>query len=1053
MSRLPPKHAWEDPAVIGIDRLPGRSVIAGRAGLDPQESDDDYRLNLSGEWTFDWYQGTGDQDPVALGRAGARSSRRVSVPGVWQLQGYGTPYYLANTYPPALGRRRGRIPDIDPDANEIGVQTRTFSLPAGWLDRRTTIVFEGVKAGMYLFVNGQFAGYTQGSFLVAEFDISALVTPGDNTVTAVVYRYTDGSYLEDQDMWFFSGVFRPVWLNSEPVNAVRDLWVRPEISAPWDQGTFRCEVDLHIASHVRRDLGVAVYLRHPGVSEWILAAATDLDAGRDRVELIVPVPEPLLWSAETPHLYEVAAALTSGDQILHVKSTRTGMRDVTIADEQLVVNGRPVVLTGVNRHDFDPDHGWAVPQHRYRHDLVKAKQLNINAIRTSHYPNPQILYDLCDELGLYVMDECDLETHGVRRKNIPGDNPMWTEAVVDRMQRMVLSDRNHPSIIMWSLGNEAGEGGESGGNFVAMKQAALELDDSRPFHYEGDHNPAISDVVSRMYATADQLATLGRHETLRPAPSTRITNRFLTDDKLLTPELLAGRPVLLCEYAHAMENSLGNLAEYIDVFYRYRNLAGGFIWDYIDQSIHRVASDGTDQWLYGGDFGDHPTHRYFCANGILAADRSEQPAAREVFWAYRKLVVSAVDPARGRYRLTNRYVFTDADRFEPTVVVAVDGAEVARQVVTPASLAPGESRDWDVPEAIPPADSADADVTVRIEFSALDDSVAVRRGDLAAFDEFSLSVRAPAVPALRDGSTGVNVQADGEVLVVRAGATEFRVDPADGSIQRWVVDDTHVLTSPLRRNYWRALTDNDRGFGNFDPRLQRIAVDYSWRDPSVSVTRFDQVPFDGGVRLVFQLKSRRFHGGLLWYDFRGDGSVIAHHELVPRKDMIRLGFTLQVPDAERVRWFGKGPHENYIDRCRGAVTGIHDLPLAELPHDYMRPQENGNRTAIRWLEVAGSWGTLRAADVTGELLGFTAWPYTQEALDAAEHIHDLTHTRQVTVNIDRKQRGVGGDSPGLAQLLPPYRMPAGSPQSVTMLLSALGSAAPRSSRTAPPPAG
>lgn len=1033
-SRLP-DDAWTDPAVFAVNRLPGRSVITGRAGLDPAPADQDFRLDLSGEWRFDWHQGTHGLDPSALGEEGVTGEDRISVPGVWQLQGFGIPYYLANTYPPAIGKRTSRIPDIDPDANEIGVYSRDFSLPATWGDRRTTVVFEGVKAGLALFVNGSFVGYTQGSFLPAEFDLSAVVSPGRNVLTAVVWRYTDGSYLEDQDMWFFSGIFRPVWLNSEPVDGIRDLWVKPTLAPPYRDGQLSVHVDLAPVSAVRGQTSVDVYLRDPGAHEWRQVGTIDVTGREHQVSIEVEVPDALTWTAETPHLYEVAVALRTGDAIRHVKSTRTGIRSVEIKDEQLLVNGRRIMLKGVNRHDFDPDHGWAVPSHRYRHDLVKAKQLNINAIRTSHYPQPQQFYDMADELGLYVMDECDLETHGVRRKNVPGDNPMWTDAVVDRMERMVLADRNHPSIIMWSLGNEAGEGGPDGGNFVAMKKAARALDDTRPFHYEGDHNPAISDVVSRMYATAEQMARLGRHQELKPAPTTMLTNRFLTDDKPLTPQIMAGRPVLLCEYAHAMENSLGNFAEYIDVFYRYRNMAGGFIWDYIDQSIHQVAPDGTDRWLYGGDFGDSPTHRYFCANGILKADRSEHPAAREVFWGYRSLVVDLVDAATGTYRLTNRHSFTDADRFEPRVEVLVDGELALSRALPPESLGPWDSRTWVVPQAIPAPGWQDGDVVVRFSFTALDDGPAVARGDVVAFDEFELGHAIPPLPQGGDADSVV-IETAGEQALVTAGRSQFQVSLSDGFITSWQVDGNEVLAGPVRRNYWRALTDNDRGFGNFDPRLERFAIDRSWQSPKVSVDRFTVVEGTEAVRLVFQLSSRVFRNGLLWYDFLPDGSVIAHHELTPRKDMIRLGFTMELPDVDRVRWYGKGPHENYIDRLQGARTGIHDLPLDELPHDYMRPQENGNHTRVRWLEASGHWGTLRADDVTGDRLGFTAWPYTQEALDAAEHIHELERTRQVTLNIDRQQRGVGGDSPGLANLLPPYRMPKGERREVTVRLSA-----------------
>jgi len=999
--------SWQDPAVFGINRLRGRAVIAGRSRL--QAADDPARIDLAGPWAFDHHRGIGGLDPVALGHQGA-AGPDIEVPGVWQLQGYGIPYYLANTYPPGIGKRASRIPDIDPDRNEIGVYTRTVDIPAGWAGRRTLIVFEGVKAGMALFVNGTFAGYTQGSFLPAEFDLTAHVRPGRNTITCVVYRFTDGSYLENQDMWVFSGIFRPVWLHSEPVAHIRDLVVTPRLAAPYTDG----ELEVQVETSAPPGATVHLFLRRPGADAWEQVA--ELPAAAEVTQRIA-VPSALTWTAETPHLYEVAAQLGVAGEPVHVKSTRTGIRSIEIVDEQLRVNGVRIMLKGVNRHDFDPDHGWAVPARRYREDLLKAKSLNINAIRTSHYPNPQQFYDVCDELGLYVMDECDLETHGVRRKNVPGDNPLWTAAVVDRMERMVLADRNHPSIIMWSLGNEAGTGGPDGGNFVAMKRAALAIDDTRPFHYEGDHNPAISDVVSRMYATAEQMAVLGRHEALTPSPAAAVTNRFLTDDKPLTPELLAGRPVLLCEYAHAMENSLGNFAEYIDVFHTYPNLAGGFVWDFVDQSIRR-----DDHWLYGGDFGDHPTHRYFCANGILAADRHEHPSAREVFWGYRNLVVEAVDARDGRFRLTNRHSFTDAAHFTPTVELRV-GGELLRQVdLEPLSVPPWGTHEWHLPQAVPPQDG---EAVVRFVFTSRQDAPGVPAGSVVAFDEFEVIGARP----LRTAVPGPAPVLTGDV--VTAGPSRLEFDPQDGALVSWQVDGAEILAGPLRRNYWRALTDNDRGFGNFDPRLQRWLVDTSWRDVAVRVRRRQSGRAGDAMKVVFALSSRLFARGLLTYEVLPDGSVIAHHELVARKPMLRLGFSLRLPDLQRVRWYGKGPHENYIDRNHGAWTAVHDLPLAQLHHDYMRPQENGNRTRVRWLEAHTGAGVLRAEDVTGGLLGFTAWPYSQEALDAAEHIHELPHTPDVTLNIDRQQRGVGGDIPGVAALLPPYRMPAGHRYEVT----------------------
>jgi len=374
--------------------------------------------------------------------------------------------------------------------------------------------------------------------------------------------------------------------------------------------------------------------------------------------------------------------------------------------------------------------------------------------------------------------------------------------------------------------------------------------------------------------------------------------------------------------------------------------------------------------------------------------------------------------------LINRHSFTDAAAFTPWAEVRVDGELVRRTSLEPVAVPPWGRREWHVPEAVPPAGR---EAVVRFTFTALHDRPGVPAGSVVGFDEFEV-----AGPRQRPVAHGPAPLVKGDV--VTAGGTRLEVDPGDAALVSWQVDGNEVLAGPLRRNYWRALTDNDRGFGNFDPRLQRWLVDTSWRDVDVRVHRREAGTVGGAVRLVFALRSRLFSRALLTYDVLPDGTVVAHHELVPRKPMVRLGFTMRLPDVQRVRWYGKGPHENYIDRNHGAWTAVHDLPLAELHHDYMRPQENGNRTRVRWLQAHGEAGVLRAEDVTGDLLGFTAWPYTQEALDAAEHIHELQHTRAVTLNIDRQQRGVGGDTPGVANLLPAYRMPAGRRYEVSVAM-------------------
>jgi beta-galactosidase len=1040
-------QTWLDPTVVGVNRERGRAMLPTFDSLDDLDAGRiANRVELDGHWAFEWINGLRDVDLDAAAARGASGEVEISVPGVWQLQGFGTPMYLANRFPPALGTRKNRIPDIDPDRNEAGVYSRRFEVPAHWSGQRVYLVLEGVKAGASVVLNGREVGYTQGSFLPAEFDVTDHLVAGENRLTVVVLRYTDGSYLEGQDMWYLSGIVRPVYLRCEPLVSLRDVWVRGDLDETYTAGTLVAEVTVANRTARPTTVDVEVLRGDPGGGERRRVGQTALQvpgAGHAVATVRESIGTVMTWTAETPHLYPVTVVIRQGGDVVQATQLRTGFRSVEIRDERLLVNGRPVTLLGVNRHDFDPDHAWAVPEHRYREDLVLAKKLNINAIRTSHYPNPQVFYDLCDELGLYVMDETDLESHGVRRKNVPGDNPLWTAACVDRMQRMVLADRNHPSIIMWSLGNEAGLGGPGGGAFVRMKAAALALDDTRPFHYEGDHNPAISDVVSRMYATAEQMARLGRHEPLTFGPLTKVRNRVLTDDKDLTPEIVAGRPVLQCEYAHAMQNSLGNIAEHVDVFFAYPNLIGGFVWDYVDQAIRRVDPDGRQRWLYGGDFGDTPNHGTFLLNGVLAADRTPHPSAAELRWAYRPVAVTADDALQGRLRVTNRYAFTDLAELDPVVTVLVDGDVVRQQKQAALHLPPGQTDAWHVPAAIPPSE-VKGEVVVRVDWHRREATAWSPPGEHVAFDEIVVprqAAVAPPSPASPPRVTvaprpGVSSRRHGSSLWVSAGATEVEVDASSGELRRWTLDGEDVLAAPLRPTYWRAPTDNERGLGNAVPALLALNPDRLWRSARPKVSAVHEQADTSGARLRFSLRSALLRSATLEYRLVGTGDVEVVHEVVPRRAMVRLGLTTQLSRVEHVRWYGKGPHETYVDRQHGAWTAIHEATVDDLVHDYVRPQENGNRTAVRWLELAGPSRTLRLDDLTGQTMEFTAWPYTQADLEAAEHIHELVRRDTVTLTVGR-QRGVGGDIPGEAALLPAYRMPAGRPYRVAVRMRAV----------------
>ena len=541
--------------------------------------------------------------------------------------------YLSSSYPDAIETAKDKIPAINHAKNEVGIYRRTFTVPAEWKGKQIFIHFGAVKSAFFLYINGKRVGYSQGSMTPAEFRITDAIHAGENSITAEVYRYSDGTYLEDQDMWFLSGIYRDVYLYAENDIYLRDFYARAELDEACQDATLSVWT------------GVANWGKET-VEDIVLDAAlvggTKLSfeplelvalPGNTRSFFTADIEKPLQWSAEAPNLYTLVLTLRKGDQVLSCKSVRIGFKRIEIKGEQLLVNGSPVLLKGVNRHDFDPDHGWAVPRERYYEDLNLMKQANINAIRTSHYPDDPFFYELCDEYGFYVMDECDMETHGVRRKDVPGSNPMWTQAVVDRARRMVIRDRNHACVCIWSLGNEAGDGE----NFKYMKQAILYHDDSRPVHYEGDFDLTTSDFISRMYPNGEMMEKLGTRQPITVSMFENIANSLAADNKPITAEMYRGKPVVLCEFAHAMENSLGNFQEFMDAFEKYDNLCGGFIWDFVDQAIHK-KENGVDKWLYGGDFDEGATSGYFCANGIIAADRTPHPSYYEVKKVYQQSI-------------------------------------------------------------------------------------------------------------------------------------------------------------------------------------------------------------------------------------------------------------------------------------------------------------------------------------------------------------------------------------------------------------------------------
>ncbi|MDF1540471.1 MAG: glycoside hydrolase family 2 TIM barrel-domain containing protein, partial [Candidatus Thorarchaeota archaeon] len=686
------REDWENIDVIGTNKEIGHHLTIPYPSRDSALSgaDSPYYLSLNGDWKFHWVEGPSAR-PFYFSNPGYDDSEwdDIPVPSNWQMHGYGTPMYLNVQYPPSV--RTGRkIPNIDHNYNPVGSYRCKFTVPKNWDGRNIYLYFAGVKSAFNVWVNGLKVGYSQGSMTPAEFDITAYVA-GENTLTVEVYRWSDGSYLEDQDMWRLSGIYRDVFLYSTPKVCIRDIHAQCELDEDYKDAELSIEVKLKDkTSYEEKSHSLRATLldqSNPSIAMYKPIDATFTISSGHETSVILRgnVNNPKKWSAETPFLYKILIEhFDDAGKLLEAHSFDFGFRKVEIKDSQLLVNGKSIILKGVNLHGFDPVHGNAVPARRIYDDICLMKQNNINAIRTSHYPHDSRLYDYCDELGMYVMDEANVETHGIGRLPFKvGVVPTkFLDACVDRMVRMVERDKNHPCIIMWSLGNESGFNKEV---HSAMKEAAKLIDNTRPFHYEGDHDLRVSDIFSLMYASPQVVEKIGQGRDIRIPFEVPLLGKTIPGKKH------KHMPFVLCEFAHAMGNSLGNFQKFIDVFEKYPSCIGGFIWDFVDQGILQ-EENGTQYWAYGGDFGDEPNDSNFCINGIVRPDRSPNPSLHEVKKGYQNITVIPIDIRTGQIVVRNKYDFLVLNQLvEGRWELAEDGYIFQRGVMPSLDIPPGES--------------------------------------------------------------------------------------------------------------------------------------------------------------------------------------------------------------------------------------------------------------------------------------------------------------------------------------------------------------------------
>ncbi len=1046
------KFNWENPEIFKINKEDGHAIMmpfdSEKDALSAKESN--YKQSLNGKWKFYWQRGLKNQpENFQLTSFDDSHWDEINVPSVWQTQGYSVPYYYASTFPKAFSRSKGKIPSIDHDMQEIGFYRKSFTLNENFNGREIFLHFGAAKSALEVYVNGEFVGYSQGSMTPHEFNVTKVLKPGENVITAKLYRYSDGSYLEDQDMWWLCGIYREVYLFAEPKLCLRDFYFKTDFDDSYTDSNVTLNMYINNYNNIRGKMTATAKLIDSNNGEILLGTKeTELSGGNEAVTFTETVKAPEKWSAETPNLYTLVMTIELDGKIICVKTYKVGFKKVEIKGEKIYYNGMPLMIKGVNRHDFDCDNGWAVPREIYTQDLDIMKQNNINSIRTSHYPDDPYFYDMCNKYGFYVMDECEVETHGVRRKGVPGSNPVWTGAVVDRMQRMVLRDRNNPCVFMWSLGNEAGDGS----NFMEMKKAALALDNSRQFHYEGDFDLTKSDVISRMYPTKDIMEKLGNKQPITISLYDNIANQLAADSKPIKAEMYEGKPVVLCEYAHSMENSLGNFQEYIDDFEKYDNMCGGFIWDFVDQALHVKDENGNDNYLYGTDFQGQEPHKlidipnttamtgsnvYFCANGIIGADRKPHPQIVEVKHGYQNIGITAVDASNGEFKLKNKFLFTNLSDFNCKWVIKAESEEVLSGELGKIDCAPLEECNIKID-----FDSSklpnDKEVILTVSFETTKESLGIEKDYEIAFEQFIIN----AMPQPKDDNADGNLDFDinGKRVTVKGDNLEVIVD--DGKIVSYKIDGKELLKAPLMPNYFRALTDNDIDFLNFTPQWAKFHPFYAWQR-ATHHTRADKTEVTknkNAVEIHIAFSTAGLKKSVATYRVYPDGRLYVFHSAVPTKGMLRFGYQMTMDKSmEYITWYGRGPKPTYIDRKLGSKIDLYKSSVTDFEYRYMRPQESSNRCDVRYFTLTDKNGFgIKVDAYYDNPINFSAYHYTTDGLEKATHINDIPYEDITTVNIDHRQLGVGGDLPGQAFVREPYTMPKGQKQEYSFVITPIG---------------
>jgi beta-galactosidase len=1012
---------WENPEVFQINReAPHATMISFPDELSALEAIDahspDY-ASLDGMWKFNWVNSP-DQRPYWFFKDDydTRDWKDIIVPSNWQMKGYDVPIYVNIPYPFKMDP-----PYIQHDWNPVGSYKRSFKISSDWKDKEVFLHFGAVSSAFYVWVNEQLVGYSEDSKVPAEFNITRYLRNGKNSLAVEVYRWSDGSYLEDQDFWRMSGIQRSVFLHARPRTFINDFYAKGDLENNYSDGLLKLDVSLKSPVITDGDFKIEASVFEGTKKLFTGTQDVKLTGGKGSVNIRKSFPGINKWSAEKPNLYSVVLCLKDKDGTpQEYVSSKIGFRKVEIVNSQLLVNGVAIRIKGTNMHEHDEVNGHVVDEDLILKDIRVMKSHNINSVRTSHYPQQELWYQMCDKFGLYLIDEADIESHGVGYdKDITlADKPEWAAVHLERMQRMVERDKNHPSVIIWSMGNEAGDGH----NFLNGYQWIKGRDDMRPVQYErAEHltNAAErhTDIWCPMY------------------PKIEYLEAYAKDPK-------NDRPLIMCEYAHAMGNSTGNLQDYWDVIEKYPKLQGGLIWDWVDQGLLKTNEDGEKYWTYGGDYGEEgiPSDGNFCLNGLVWPDRTPHPGLAEVNKVYQYIGFDAVNLATGVIRIRNKYDFTNLSEFNFEWEVVADGVTMQSGKVSIPDLSPKSEQLVNLPlDKIAPEPGTEYFLNIRALRS--DEWNSVPEDHVYASAQFKLPAEGKPVVVRREGPELLQTKTNGSKMEISGTDIRIIFDITTGRMESFDYKGKELFKKGPEADFWRPPTDNDYGY-NMDKKLG------IWKKAGerakVAKANIGQ-PDMGKVLISFTFDipgpdGSKIGGCVTSYTIYSTGDVVVKNQFSKVSDNIpeipRMGMQMQLPEEfTNLKWFGRGPHENYVDRKTSAYVGVYESTVADQYVPYIRPQENGYKTDTRWLTLTDDSGN--GILFTGDpLFCFAALnnihddfespgklsQYRKDAKSANTHTTDVKPRDLVNLNIDLGQMGVGGDDSWGAMIHPQYRL-------------------------------